>query len=336
MTDDFETRVETWLSERARPDRASLQAVRDSIDALPSRRQRPLRAWLAGVAAVVAVAAIGLSALLSTLPGRTGPILPIRPVPPDPAAFAGDPRLAACFGTAGPVGFAFEMPHARDYQRHFPAMLLSPELDVDEPAFVVVFASDAPPLVGGARPPSATIDPGPSNPNERWVCILVGGTPNVYENVDITGMRVDLGDVPDASPSASPASNPVSPASTPTLTPAPPPRSGDEDPWRDANLVHSGTVRSSVGPPHCGWESTVWLHIGDEELYFRDPDGIFTNVEIGAFLPDTALPSDAIDTGLSSQGRQLFTVPSRDAVYIQTPTGVERWPRSTDTSIGCA
>jgi hypothetical protein len=78
------------------------------------------------------------------------------------------------------------------------------------------------------------------------------------------------------------------------------------------------------------------MHIGDEELYLRDPEGIFADVEIGTFLADTALPSDAIDTGLSSNGRRLFTVPSGDAVYVQTPTGVERWPRSTDPFMGCA
>lgn len=336
MTDDFETRVETWLRERARPDPASLEAARGSIDTLPPRR-RPQRAWLAGVAAVAAVLAIGASALfLSLRPNGTAPTLPGGPVPPDPAAFAGDPRLAACFGTAGPVEFAFEMPHARDYQRHFPAMLLAPELDVDDPTFVVVFASDAPPLVGGAGPPSATSDPLTSpNLNERWVCILVGDTPNLYENVDISGMRLDLGEVPAKPPSAAPTSSPVSPSSTPTLTPGPPPSEAVDAPWRDANLVHSGIVRTSVGPEHCGWESTVWLFIDDKKLYLRDPDGIFADVEIGAYLPDTALPSDAVDTGLSSSGRRLFTVPSGDAVYIQTSTGVERWPRSTDPFMGC-
>jgi hypothetical protein len=338
MNDEFETRVETWLRERARPDPESLEAVRGSIDTLSPRRRRPQRAWLAGVAAVIAVLAIGASALLlSWPPSGTAPSLPSVPGPPDPAAFAGDPRLRACYEAAGPVEFAFEMPHARDYQRHFPAMLLAPELDVDDPAFAVVFASDAPPVVGGSAPSSATSDPnGSSNPNDRWVCILVGDTPNVYSNVDISGMRVDLGETTAASPTASPTASPASPSSTPTLTPEPPPSAAVEAPWRDSNLVPSPTVRSSVGPAHCGWESTVWLFIDDKELYLRDPDGIFADVEVGAFLPDTALPNEARDAGLSSQGRRLFTVPRGDAVYVETPTGVERWPRSTDPFIGCA
>jgi hypothetical protein len=337
MNDDFETRATTWLRERARPDAASLEAVRGSIDALPSRRRPSQRAWLVGAAAVVAVLAIGVSALfLSVQPNGTAPTIPGGPVPPDPAAFAGDARLAACFGAAGPVEFAFEMPHARDYQLHFAAMLLAPELDVDDPAFVVVFASDARPLVGGAGRPSAANDAtASSDPNERWVCILVGDTPNLYENVDITGMRVDLGDETVPSPSLLVLSTPP-PSSTPTLTPEPPPSVADEAPWRERNLVPSATVRTIVGPGHCGWESTVWMFINDKELYLRDPDGIFADVEVGAFLPDTALPSDAHDTGLSSNGRRLFTVPSGDAVYIQTSTGVERWPRSTDPVMGCA
>jgi hypothetical protein len=337
MTDDFDTRVETWLRDRARPDPTSLEAVRTSIDALPPRRRSPQRSLFAAAAAVIAVVAIGVSALfISTQPNGTAPTPPSRPVPPDPAAFAGDPRLNACYGAAGPVEFVFEMPHARDYQHHFPAMLLAPELDVDDPALAVVFASDSPALIGGSRPPSAIRDPTPTNPNERWVCILVGGTPNVYENVDISGMQVDLGDGPLASTSESPTSSPASPSSTPTLTPAPPPSEAVEAPWRDSDLVASTSVRTIVGPGHCGWESTVWMFIDDKELYLRDPDGIFADVEVGAFLPDTTLPSDAHDTGLSSNGRRLFTVPSGDAVYVRTSTGVERWPRSTDPFMGCA
>lgn len=250
MTDDFDARAAAWLHERARPDSGSLNAVRGSIDELPPRRRTPQRTWFVGAAAIIAVLAIGASALvLSPRSNGTATIAPSRPVPPDPAAFAGDPRLHACYGDAGPVEFVFEMPHARDYQRHFPAMLLAPELDVDDPAFTVVFASDAPPLIGGSRPPSATIDPTESsNPNERWVCILVGDTPNVYENVDISGMSIDLGDPPAAPPSASPTTSLLPPAATPTLTPAPPPSAAEEAPWRDSNLVPSATVRSSVGP----------------------------------------------------------------------------------------
>ncbi|MEO8437833.1 MAG: hypothetical protein ABI562_05180 [Chloroflexota bacterium] len=108
-----------------------------------------------------------------------------------------------------------------------------------------------------------------------------------------------------------------------------------EAPWRDSDLVTSTTVRTLVGPAHCGWESTVWMFIDDKTLFLRDPTGVFADIEVGPFLLDATLPSDAHETGLSSNGRRLFTVPSGDAVYIQTSTRVERWPRSTDPFMGC-
>lgn len=445
MNDEFETRVGTWMRDRARPDPASLASVLGSIDTLPERRGRRRRGWLLATAAVVAVVAVGASAFMfASRPDGYAPSGPNRPVPPDPAAFAGDPRLAACFGSAGPVEFAFEMRHARDYQRHLPAMLLSPELDVDDPGFVVVFASGAElPVGGGAFASRDTTSP---NPNQRSVCILVGGVPNLYEHVDISGMGADIG-TGDATASLqpSPTTSPsAGPAPTPTVAPAPAwtgdllaqlecqgdpqliggevgeistggrtgtaspypwlyaldaedmplegwveapkvdwesgdskfvryvnevegrvvaiivmhvivgdwsvagyracaaaefdplrGRSTDDAPWLDPAGLVSG-VRTIVGPAHCGWQSTVWMFIDDKNLFLRDPTGIFADVEVGAYLPDTSLPSDAHDTGLTSHGRRLFTVPDGSAVFVKTSTAVERWPRSTDPLIGCA
>jgi hypothetical protein len=112
--------------------------------------------------------------------------------------------LAACHGAAGQVEYVFEMTHARDYQRHLPAMLLAPELDVDEPAFVVVFARGADVWSGLSRPPGATGPASPSpRPNERSVCVLVSEVTNVYAYVDISGMQADLGGDA-AAPSRSP------------------------------------------------------------------------------------------------------------------------------------
>lgn len=223
MNDEFESRVAAWLRDRARPDPMSLAAVLGTIEALPARRRGPRRGWLLATAAVLAVVAIGLTSVLyAPQPDGSAPSGPSRPVPPDPAAFTNDPRLAACFGAAGPVEFVFEMPRARDYQRHFPAMLLAPELDVDDPAFVVVFASGARLLVGGAGA-SASADTATSpNPNERFVCVLVGSVPNLYEDVDISSMRVDIGtgETTSSSPASSPVATPVVSAS-PTIEPAP-------------------------------------------------------------------------------------------------------------------
>jgi hypothetical protein len=48
------------------------------------------------------------------------------------------------------------------------------------------------------------------------------------------------------------------------------------------------------------------------------------------------MPKDAVASGYKSVDRELFTAPNKDFVYIRTPSGVERWPRSNDTMIGCA
>jgi hypothetical protein len=159
-------------------------------------------------------AAIGiLLAVGAVLVGpRLGPSLGAKPEPPDPAAFAGDPRVSACMGDAGSVEFVFVMPQARDYQRHLPAMLRSPELEVDDPGFVVIFAEGVVPAVGGVDPSD--------DESGRYVCISVDGQPSLYSNVDITGMRVDIGTT-QASATPTPGSPTPSPSESPTPTPQP-------------------------------------------------------------------------------------------------------------------
>lgn len=446
MSDRLEDDLRDWLRERGEADPAAMSAVVARIDTLPSRRRRP-SAWLAAAAAVLVVVTVIGVGLVAPRLGGTSAASP-APTPPDPAAFAGDPRLGRCFGGVATPEYVFVMPHARDYQRHFPAMGLSPELDVDDPAFVVVFAADvarnAFPLTGGhgAGGPQATPEPSPGDGSERFVCIVVGDTPNLYEGVDITGMQVDIG-TSEALPGPTPSANP---ASSPAQTPEPAPswaadlvgqldcrgepqavggeygsmepvgrspgaaspypwlyalddvdlplegwvespkvdwedgrsdfarfvnetdgrvtavilmgratndwkvvgyracQPGDFDPlrgrstfdapWRDADGVASETVRAVNGPAHCGYESTVWLWVGDA-LYLRDPAGIFADIEAGPYVASATLPVDAIDSGLSSAGRRLFTTPDGKAVFVRSPAGVERWPRSSDTGLGC-
>lgn len=204
MTDDLEPRMRVLLEERGRVDARSVEALLDGIRALPRRRARP---WIPAAAAVLVIALVGLVAF-RPLGGIGG-----LPLPPDPAAFAGDPRLDACFAGAGEVEAAFEMPHARDYQRHLPRMLRSPELEVDEPGFVVVFAGDVRAGAVGPRPESG-----------KYVCVLVGDTPNLYSGVDVTGLIAILPDV-----SGEPTTGAPSPTPTPsaaavassTVAPAP-------------------------------------------------------------------------------------------------------------------
>ena len=96
-------------------------------------------------------------------------------------------------------------------------------------------------------------------------------------------------------------------------------------------------VRTAVGNPHCGWESTVMLFLdGDTRLYIRDPLGVLREIEVGRFAARISLPIDAVASGYMSVDRELFTTADESSVYIRTPAGVERWPRSKDSMIGCA
>ncbi len=193
MTDDFEPRVQRWLRERGTVEAETLESVTGQIALLPPRRTSGRRPWLAGAVAAVLVVAVAIGIVLGPRISG-GP----SPVPPDPAAFAGDPRLTACFGGAGEVQYAFEMTHARDYQRYLPNMLLAPELDVDSPGFVVVFAAGVVPSVGLLPPGPADASETPSAPvtapppSHRSVCILVDGAPNLYSDVDIDGLRTTV------------------------------------------------------------------------------------------------------------------------------------------------
>jgi hypothetical protein len=333
MKDDFDAVVRAWMRDAARPDPTSLAAVHLAIDRLPARRRRS-RGFLAA-AAVLAVLAIGTVGILVNPNSSGGPSHAVVPTPPNPAAFAGDARVAACFGAAGPVEFAFELPHARDYQRHFPAMLLAPELDVDAPGFAVVFAAGAPLLVGGSGP-SATPSTGTSpDPNLRSVCILVGGVPNLYEDVDITGMTVHL-DGASATPGAS-ASASATVASTPNAsggafeTPGPYGRT-----WFDASgaIVPPSTLLERQGPGHCGWETTTWLGLIDT-VFIRDPDGILQTQTLGAYEPDATLPPDAVSTGYTLGGRTIWQGSDPEAIYVVSADHVERWPALVPGT-GCA
>jgi hypothetical protein len=243
--------------------------------------------------------------------------------------------VAACFGAAGPVEFVFELPHARDYQRHFPAMLLAPELDVDDPGFAVVFAAGAQLLVGGQGPSAAPGTGASPNPKLRSVCILVGGLPNLYSNVDITGMTVHLGGAsgtPGASASAS-----ASVASTPNAsggdfeTPGPYGRT-----WFDASgaIVPPSTLLERQGPGHCGWETTTWLGLKGI-AFIRDPAGILQSQTFGAYEPDATLPPHAASTGYTVGGRTIWQGSDPEAIYVVSADQVERWPALVPGT-GCA
>lgn len=244
MNDEFEDLLKRWLRDRGGTDRSALQALAGNVAALPPRRRRR-SSPLATAAAIVLALGLGAFALMPRSGGVTAPGSS-SPVPPDPAAFAGDPRLARCGATVETALDAFEMAHARDYQVHLPAMLLAPELDVDAPAFVVVFRAMQPFAGGGAAPPPGqTWPPRSLEPNHHDVCILVGADPataelNVYEDVDVAGLTADA-----LSASVAPSNEPsASAAQSNALTPEPDPA------WAaDATTsLECDTGLSTVGP----------------------------------------------------------------------------------------
>ena len=215
MTDDFEETVKDWLRERGATDRTEVDGLRAAIAALPARRRRNRFVSVAAAAAVVL--ALGLAAI-AVVPHSSGPARGPGRLPPDPAAFARDPRLARCGATIANALDIFEMAHARDYHLHLPAMGLSPELDVDARAFVVVYRDRQPFGVSGAAPPPGqTWPPAPSlAPGHHDVCVLVGSDPstaemNVYGDVDIAGLTVaiDLTEPSVPTPSALPTSSAI-------------------------------------------------------------------------------------------------------------------------------
>jgi len=249
MSDPFEDLLRRWLRDRGGTDRSALQALAGNVAALPPRRRRTTSPL--GAAAAILVA-LGLAAF--ALAPRSGSVTASpstsasAPVPPDPAAFAGDPRLGRCGATVETALDAFEMAHARDYRLHLPAMLLAPELDVDAPAFVVVYAAMQPFGVGGAAPPPGqTWPPRSLAPGHHDVCVLVGSDldtaeRNIYADVDTAGLTVD---VVSASPS-DPRPSGTSVAETPSGATTPEP-----DPAWAADATTSlecDTGLSTVGP----------------------------------------------------------------------------------------
>lgn len=100
-----------------------------------------------------------------------------------------DQNFRACGVTqTTKVKAAFAMAHASDFWLHFPNAGKAPELEIADPAFVVVFDGPvARPLtgpVGGQGQQTAT-----SDLRDNVVCVVIGGSPTVYSEVDLSGMQ---------------------------------------------------------------------------------------------------------------------------------------------------
>jgi hypothetical protein len=105
-------------------------------------------------------------------------------------ALGRDSRLNLCPVSGNRVLATFEIQKARDYARVIPRMLRSPELEVDSPAFVVLFDGPASLTVHGA-PPANNAPRGESRPVvqkfDGVVCVVVDGSATIYSDVDISG-----------------------------------------------------------------------------------------------------------------------------------------------------
>jgi hypothetical protein len=225
MTDPIERQLRNLLDERARGDPLAARHLADGIADLPPRRRPIVRAALPFAAAAVVVLAVVVAMAAPRL-GGTGeqPTPAASPaaaspgsgLPGGPDAFAGDPRLLQCYGPETEMEFVFVMDHSRDYRRYLPAMGLSPELDVDEPAFAVVFRDgwEGPPTRGDDGPRSTPA------PGLHFVCVIPeGGAANLYGDVDITGLTIDV--VPSEALPSPIATNAATPEASITPPPAP-------------------------------------------------------------------------------------------------------------------
>jgi hypothetical protein len=166
----LEASLRDVLADRGRTTNGDVRAILDAVPSLPERRVGGRRSLLAAAAAV-GVLVLGGALVLGrvSLPsvGTASPGV-------GPAAFAGDPRLAACEATTGPAAQVFEMTHAEWFPLYFPGWWKgAPELEVPDPALVVI----GPPYQGallGAPPRSGDPSPAPTRPPSFLMCIAVG------------------------------------------------------------------------------------------------------------------------------------------------------------------
>ena len=169
---DLDDDTRRLLAERGRVTEDDVRRLIDGVLELSARQSR--RRWPMIAASVVAIV-VGAAVLI--LP-RLSPSGVAGPQPPDPAAFDGDPRLAACRTQLIDVDRVFEMTHAQWFPLYFPGWWKgAPELEVDDPALVVL---ESPRQRGFAGAPAAqptdggSAGPVPTQSPSFQMCIAVG------------------------------------------------------------------------------------------------------------------------------------------------------------------
>ena len=337
MTDDFESRLQELLEERARLEQGSVDRVLGSIDALPDRHRRlksrfPLLA--AAAAILLGTVVLGVAALLRDPADVATPVSPSSPtISADPSSAAISPSLAPSVSVT---------PQSRPVW----AIDLASQLDCD--GALADLGNEVPP-VPGPFDPAPTPDGALDNirityqnlPASGFEPVLVEGhwalhrylvdgrakvlvvSTNQFPDVDsetrweVVGLRAcDRSEFAEAD--FDPEANTI---------------------WLDAagDPVRTDVITSSAGPGHCGWQRTVFLSLFDPDYtqYFRDPHADLAEYSVVQFDADARLPDDATDTGLHTDDWHLFTIPSGRAVFMRTPDGtIERWPRANQP-VGC-
>jgi hypothetical protein len=170
MSDEFEDLLKRWLRQRGAADRSTLQALAGNVAALPPRNRRQPSNLAAAAAVIVA---LGLAAF--ALAPHNGPVSNQvnGPVASGPSGYAGDPRLAACSTDVADVDRVFEMVQGRFFPLYFPGWWQgAPELEVDDPALVVIGREQVWPITGAAPGPGQTVDPNAGLGYQ--MCIAVG------------------------------------------------------------------------------------------------------------------------------------------------------------------
>ena len=98
--------------------------------------------------------------------------------------------------------------------------------------------------------------------------------------------------------------------------------------WTDRHgeRVPVGTLSSSPGAEHCGWQSGHLLSLG-RHTYARDPQGVLGHgLLTAAYRGDVHMPADAHDTGYRYHDWALWLTDDRKTAYVRTSHGVEAWP----------
>lgn len=357
MNDDFEDLLRRWLRDRAGNDKSALRALAGNVAALPPRRPNRVRplAVAASILVVLGLIAfvmprtgdVGSEANPSTRatpassPGATGAAIDPTSLPGGPI-LVGIPWLEAC-GGLNDMLTAFVVPRARDLPLYLPAMLRAPEIERDEPAFVLIYKGRHPSFLRRLPPPEGGT-PGPDPtlaPNHHDMCVIVGpitgaGSKGYYGDVSIEGFNP----------------NPAGAApSPPPTTAAPPFPVWPGIAWSDTSgdAVDPLILAAFAGPASCEWDRSAFLEIGwplgsqaleidNVRRYVRDPDGIFGEgfVLLDRLDLSADLPSDAAFAGYRSGEIELWSSPATidKAIYLRWPDHVERWPRMENVA-GC-